>query len=75
MEKLPDKPGAFALRSFSKDVRALWHEQREEQAQKRRVDGLAKELDKKTLAFQRTETRFLEPKHTDMKSDSEVDHQ
>lgn len=75
MEKLPDKPVAFALKSFSKDVRALWHQQGEEQAQKRKVDGLAKELDKKTLVFQKTETRFLEPKHTDMKSEAEVDHQ
>ncbi|KAJ0076670.1 hypothetical protein Patl1_35999 [Pistacia atlantica] len=75
MEKLPYKPVAFALKSFSKDVRALWSQQGEEQAQKRKVDGLAKELDKKTLAFQKAETRFVETKHTDMKSEAEVDHQ
>jgi hypothetical protein len=31
---------AFALKSFAKDVRALWVQQGQEQQQKRKVDGL-----------------------------------
>ncbi|KAL5791233.1 hypothetical protein ACOSQ2_006121 [Xanthoceras sorbifolium] len=64
MEKLPDKAVMFALRSFSKDVRALSNQQVDEQLQKRKVDNLAKELDRRTLAFQKTEARFLESKLT-----------
>ncbi|KAK2665616.1 hypothetical protein Ddye_004190 [Dipteronia dyeriana] len=79
MEKLPDKSVAFALKSFSKDVRALWHQQGDEQLQKRKVDNLAKELDRRTLGFQKTEARFLESKLTitmEVKSElPEEDHQ
>ncbi|KAF5751041.1 hypothetical protein HS088_TW02G00051 [Tripterygium wilfordii] len=60
MEKLPDKAVSFALKSFSKDVRALWIQQGEELQQKRKVDDLAKELDRRTMAFQKSENRFLE---------------
>ncbi|KAE8719139.1 hypothetical protein F3Y22_tig00109972pilonHSYRG00101 [Hibiscus syriacus] len=34
----------------------------EEQQQKRKVDGMATELDRRTMAFQKEETRFLESK-------------
>ncbi|CAN1134616.1 Protein ALTERED PHOSPHATE STARVATION RESPONSE 1 [Linum perenne] len=62
MENLPETQVSFALKSFAKDVRALWVQQGEEQKQKRKVESLAKELDKKTLSFQKTETRLLETK-------------
>ncbi|PPR84274.1 hypothetical protein GOBAR_AA36437 [Gossypium barbadense] len=59
LEKLPKEAVSCALKSFGKDMRALWVQQGEEQKQKRKVDGLAKELERKVLAFQRTESRIL----------------
>ena len=73
MEKLPEKSVAFALRSFAKDVKALWVQQGEEQQQKRKVDGLAKELDRRILGFQKTESRFLESKLIEHK-ESDAEH-
>ncbi|KAJ6310887.1 hypothetical protein OIU76_015578 [Salix suchowensis] len=60
MERLPDKAVSFALKSFLKDMKALWAQQGEEQLQKRKVDSLARELDRRTTSFQKVETRFLE---------------
>ncbi|XP_060962686.1 protein ALTERED PHOSPHATE STARVATION RESPONSE 1 [Cannabis sativa] len=65
IEKLPDKSVAFALKSFAKDVKALFDQQCQEQLQKRKVDSLAKELDRRVVAFQKTEGRFLELKLTE----------
>ena len=75
MEELPDKAVTFSLKSFSKDVRALWAQQGEEQQLKRKVDGMAKELDRRTMAFQKAETRFLESKLTEYKSEPEIEQQ
>ncbi|KAI3765699.1 hypothetical protein L2E82_15741 [Cichorium intybus] len=61
MDKLPDKSVFFAMKSFSKDLHALWVQQGKEQDQKRKVDSLSKELDRKILAFQKTENRVFEP--------------
>ncbi|XP_076894948.1 protein ALTERED PHOSPHATE STARVATION RESPONSE 1-like [Bidens hawaiensis] len=62
MDKLPDKSVYVAMRSFSKDLHSLWIQQGKEQDQKRKVDSLSKELDRKILAFQKTETRAFETK-------------
>ncbi|CAN0845794.1 Protein ALTERED PHOSPHATE STARVATION RESPONSE 1 [Linum grandiflorum] len=62
MDKLPETQVCYALKSFAKDVRALWVQQGQEQKQKRKVESLAKELDRRTLSFQKTETRLLETK-------------
>ncbi|KAA3465525.1 Holliday junction ATP-dependent DNA helicase RuvB [Gossypium australe] len=75
MDELPDKAVTFSLKSFSKDVKALWAQQGEEQQQKRKVDGMAKELDRRTMAFQKAETRFLESKLTEYKSEMETEQQ
>ncbi|EXB24026.1 hypothetical protein L484_006057 [Morus notabilis] len=74
MENLPAKTVASALKSFAKDVKALWVQQGEEQLQKRKVDSLAKELDKRTRTLQKTESRILESKLIEYK-ESDVDHQ
>ncbi|KAB2636256.1 hypothetical protein D8674_026790 [Pyrus ussuriensis x Pyrus communis] len=74
MEKLPDTLVTIALRSFTKDVRALLNQQGEEQKQKRKVDSLAKELDRRIRAFQKTESRFLEPKLTEQKCETDMEH-
>ncbi|KAL3621399.1 hypothetical protein CASFOL_036311 [Castilleja foliolosa] len=60
MNKLPDKSVSFAIKSCAKDVRALWAQQGEEHMQKRKVDGLSKELNKKISAFQKAESRMFE---------------
>ncbi|CAH1423418.1 unnamed protein product [Lactuca virosa] len=61
MDKLPDKSVYFAMKSFSKDLHSLWTQQGKEQDQKRKIDSLSKELDRKILAFQKTENRVFEP--------------
>jgi hypothetical protein len=75
VDKLPDKAVSFALKSFSKDVRALWAQQGEEQQQKRKVDSLAKELDRRNLSFQKVENRFHESKLLEYKPEQETEHQ
>ncbi|XWS55120.1 hypothetical protein CRYUN_Cryun10bG0147800 [Craigia yunnanensis] len=73
MGELPDKAVTFSLKSFSEDVRALWAQQGEEQQQKRKVDGMAKELDRRTMTFQKAETKFLESKLTEYKSEPKME--
>ncbi|XP_022727078.1 nitrate regulatory gene2 protein-like isoform X2 [Durio zibethinus] len=73
MEESPDRAVTFSLKSFSKDVRALWAQQGKEQQQKRKVDGMAKELDRRTMAFQKAETRFLDSKLTESQSEPEME--
>ncbi|GMH06582.1 hypothetical protein Nepgr_008422 [Nepenthes gracilis] len=53
LEMLPDKAVKHAMKSFAKDVRSLWIQQGVEQQQKRKVDGLAKEIDRRHLALQK----------------------
>ncbi|OIT24390.1 PREDICTED: uncharacterized protein LOC109216300 [Nicotiana attenuata] len=74
MNKLPDRAVSVALKGCGKDVRALWVQQGEEQQQKRKVDSMSKELDRKTLAFQKVENKLYEFKLTDRSSELEVDH-
>ncbi|OVA15935.1 protein of unknown function DUF632 [Macleaya cordata] len=74
LQKLPDKGVAYAMKSFGKDVRSLWVQQGEEQQQKRKVDGLAKELDRRINAFQRAENRILESKLSEEKVEQDVQH-
>lgn len=62
MEKLPDKAVAFSMKSFGKDIRALWVQQGHEQHRMRKVKSLEKELDRKILAFQKADNRAFEPK-------------
>nr|XP_004231454.2 nitrate regulatory gene2 protein-like [Solanum lycopersicum] len=74
MNKLPDRAVSVALKGCGKDVRALWVQQGEEQQQKRKVDSMSKELDRKTLAFQKVENKLYEFKLTDRSSELEIDH-
>ncbi|XP_057974550.1 protein ALTERED PHOSPHATE STARVATION RESPONSE 1-like [Malania oleifera] len=69
LDKLPDKAVSHAMKSFGKDIRALWVQQGKEQQQKRKVDGLTKELDQRFLAFQKEERRVLESKPCKQVSD------
>ncbi|GAA0143578.1 hypothetical protein LIER_04232 [Lithospermum erythrorhizon] len=74
LEKLPDKSVAVAIKNCAKDVRSLWIQQGEEQQQKRKVDSLSKELDRKIFAFRKAETKTFEFKLTDQSSEQEIDH-
>ncbi|CAK7329459.1 unnamed protein product [Dovyalis caffra] len=74
IDKLPDKAVSFALKSFSKDLRALWAQQGKEQLQKRKVDSLAKELDRRITSLQKVETRFLESKLIEYKPEPDAEH-
>ncbi|KAJ8572221.1 hypothetical protein K7X08_008732 [Anisodus acutangulus] len=74
MNKLPDRAVSVALKGCGKDIRALWVQQGEEQQQKRKVDSMSKELDRKTLAFQKVENKLYEFKLTDRSSELEDDH-
>ncbi|MCL7049217.1 hypothetical protein MKW94_010828 [Papaver nudicaule] len=74
LQKLPDRSVTFAIKSFAKDVRALVSQQGEEQQQKRKVDGLAKELDRRITAFQRAENRILESKLSEQKLELDVEN-
>lgn len=73
MNKLPDKSVSLAIKSCAKDVRALWLQQGEEQQQKRKVDSLSKELDKKMLAYQKAENRIFEFRLTDKDTEPEIE--
>ncbi|KAK4797618.1 hypothetical protein SAY86_029944 [Trapa natans] len=65
MDKLPVKSAAFALKSFTGDVRAIWAQQGEEQQLRRRVEDLVKELDKRSLMAKKAETWYLDYKPAD----------
>lgn len=75
MESLPDKAVSVAMKSFARDMRALWVQQGEEQDQRRKVDKMAKELEKKTTAWQKVEGRVHETKLLEYKKSSEQDSQ
>ena len=75
MENLPDKAVSAAMKSFARDLRALWVQQGDEQDQKRKVDKMAEELEKKTIAYQKVEGRVHETKLLEYKKPSEHDSQ
>uniref|UniRef100_A0ACD5Y6W5 Uncharacterized protein n=1 Tax=Avena sativa TaxID=4498 RepID=A0ACD5Y6W5_AVESA len=62
LSQFPYKRVSFTMRNFNRSVRVLWLKQGEEQQQKRKVDGLAKELDKKVTAYKRAENKVVETK-------------
>ncbi|KAL5201176.1 hypothetical protein ABZP36_035530 [Zizania latifolia] len=62
LSKFQNKRVAFTMRNLIRSVRVLWLKQGEEQQQKRKVDSLAKELDKKISAYKRAENKVIETK-------------
>lgn len=75
VQNLPDKMVTLALKSVVKDMRALWHQQGEEQQQKRKVDSLSKDLDRRLSGLHKVKNKLLELTVTDQKSDVGIDHQ
>ncbi|ERM96235.1 uncharacterized protein LOC18424163 [Amborella trichopoda] len=74
LEKLQDKDVGYAMKSLGREVRALWVQQGEEIQQKRKVESLAKELDRRVRALQRVENRILESKLSDSKTEGDLKH-
>ncbi|XP_042392911.1 protein ALTERED PHOSPHATE STARVATION RESPONSE 1-like [Zingiber officinale] len=72
LRKLPDQPVSSGMRSFIRTVRGLWIKQGEEQQQKRKVDRLTKELDRRVLALQREESKVVEFKLSENNPDSDL---
>ncbi|KAJ4836905.1 hypothetical protein Tsubulata_034696 [Turnera subulata] len=62
LEKLPCKDVTCAMKNLGRDIHALKSQQGDEQQQKRKADGLVKDLERRTLAFERAERRILESK-------------
>ena len=71
LRKLPDKTVALALKSVVKDVKALWVQQNKEQQQKRKVDNLTKDLDRRYDGSYKLKTKMLELQVTDHRSEKE----
>lgn len=59
LERLPDKAVKNAMKKLVKHIQAMWVQQGEEQQQKRKVEGLAKEIDRKTLVIKKAEDKAL----------------
>lgn len=75
LQKLPDKMVSLALKSVVKDVRALMRQQSKEQQQKRRVDSLTKDLDRRSSGWHKMKTKMLELQIAEHKSEEGTDHQ
>lgn len=71
LRKLPDKTVILALKSVVKDVKALWIQQCKEQQQKRKVDSLTKDLDRRYLGTYKLKTKMLELQVTEHTSSEE----
>ncbi|KAL6846049.1 hypothetical protein ACP4OV_023497 [Aristida adscensionis] len=72
LSKFPNKRVAFTMRNFIRSVRVLWLKQGEEQQQKRKVDSLAKEMDKKLTAYKRAENKVIETKLLEHKPEQDA---
>ncbi|KMZ70303.1 hypothetical protein ZOSMA_1G02820 [Zostera marina] len=72
LKRLPDRPVSLSLKNFRKDVKMLWVKQGAEQHQKRKVDTLTKELDRRVVAFKKTENQIMESKLCEDKNDTDV---
>lgn len=68
LERMPDKKVNNAIKSFSKDIQTLWIQQGKEVRQKRKVDGLAKAIDRRNIALQREESKILGSQHTEQEA-------
>ena len=77
LQKLPDKMVTVALKSVVKDVRTLWLQQNKEKQQKRKVDRLTRDLERRyssASSHKVVETRMLEYHVTDRESEAGNDH-
>ncbi|XP_059623416.1 protein ALTERED PHOSPHATE STARVATION RESPONSE 1-like [Cornus florida] len=74
LENLPFDSVMYSMKSFGKDIQVLWAQQGEEQQQKRKVDGLTKELDKRVLELKRAESKILESNFSERMTEADMRH-
>jgi hypothetical protein len=72
MRQLPDKTVALASKSV---VKVLWIQQCKEQQQKRRVESLTKDLDRRYLGSYKLKTKMLELQVTEHRSEEETEEE
>ncbi|XP_054776951.1 protein ALTERED PHOSPHATE STARVATION RESPONSE 1-like [Prosopis cineraria] len=76
LQKLPDEMVTLALKSVVKNMRALWVQQGEEQQQKRKVDSLSKDLDRRHSGLNdKVRSKMNELKVTDQKPEVGTEHE
>nr|XP_043616448.1 protein ALTERED PHOSPHATE STARVATION RESPONSE 1-like [Erigeron canadensis] len=71
-KNLPDKAVTYAMKRFAKDLRTLWAQQDIEQQQKRKVDKLVTELDKRVFCFEREEGSIVKWKSLNLKNKVDI---
>ncbi|KVH92276.1 protein of unknown function DUF630 [Cynara cardunculus var. scolymus] len=71
-KNLPDKAVTYAMKRFAKDLRTLWAQQGIEQQQKRKVDRLVAESEKRVVGFEREERNIVSSKPMNMKNKVDV---
>ncbi|KAL4582771.1 hypothetical protein LXL04_007330 [Taraxacum kok-saghyz] len=65
---LPDKAVTYAMKRFSKDLRALWAQQGLEQQQQQKVDRIVAEMEKRVVGFEREERSIINTKGFNVKN-------
>ncbi|KAK8944261.1 hypothetical protein KSP39_PZI007620 [Platanthera zijinensis] len=70
--RLPDMAVSCSTKGLVNEIRCLYTKQGEEQLQKRKVDGLAKEFDQKIMSLQKADYKILEFKRPDLNHEHEV---
>lgn len=71
-KNLPDKAVTYAMKRFAKDLRTLWAQQGIEQQQKRKVDRLVAESEKRVVGFEREERNIVSLKPMNVKNKVDV---
>ncbi|KAI3669392.1 hypothetical protein L6452_40627 [Arctium lappa] len=71
-KNLPDKAVTYAMKRFAKDLRTLWAQQGIELQQKRKVDRLVAESEKRVVGFEREERNIVSSKPMNMKNKVDV---
>ncbi|KAJ9561748.1 LOW QUALITY PROTEIN: hypothetical protein OSB04_006908 [Centaurea solstitialis] len=71
-KSLPDKAVTYAMKRFAKDLRTLWAQQGIELQQKRKVDRLVAESEKRVVSFEKEERNIVSSKPMNMKNKVDV---
>lgn len=71
-KNLPDKAVTYAMKRFSKDLRALWAQQGFEQQQQQKVERLVVEMEKRVVGFEREERNIINLKPLNVKNKVDV---
>ncbi|KAK4842965.1 hypothetical protein QYF36_002148 [Acer negundo] len=73
LKLLPDEPVARALESFRENIRALWIQQGTEKQQKRKVDMLKRECERREMEFnKKIEAKLLDQEYHEQKPEEDL---